>query len=144
MADGFFAAESFAGFLPAIGISISFWPGAVFFDFLGAFFGVAGAAAAESMVAELHPLIDKVWRHCDDKGPRGRTVTLKMKFNGFEIITRSRSVPVPVRSRDDLERLSIGLLRHEMPVTRPVRLLGVSLSSLQGSEQDEPQLGLPI
>jgi hypothetical protein len=31
-----------------------------------------------------------------------------------------------------------------MPVPGPIRLLGVSLSSLQGDEQDEPQLGLPI
>jgi DNA polymerase IV len=39
----------------------------------------------DTMVAELQPLIDKVWRHCEDKGARGRTVTLKMKFNDFEI-----------------------------------------------------------
>ena len=96
------------------------------------------------MVAELQPLIDKVWRHCDDKGSRGRTVTLKMKFNDFETITRSRSVPFAVSSRSDLERLSIGLHQNEMPVQKPVRLLGVSLSSLQGDERAEPQLGLPI
>jgi DNA polymerase-4 len=56
----------------------------------------------------------------------------------------SRSVPFAVSSRSDLERLSIALLQNEMPLPRPVRLLGISLSSLQGDEQDEPQLGLPI
>jgi DNA polymerase IV len=71
-------------------------------------------------------------------------VTLKVKFNDFEIITRSRSVPSAVSRRDDLERLSIALLQKEMPFSKPVRLLGVSLSSLQGDEQEEPQLGLPI
>lgn len=96
------------------------------------------------MAAELQPLIDEVWRHCEDKGSRGRTVTLKVKFNDFEIITRSRSVPAAVSSRDDLERLSIALLQNEMPVPKPVRLLGVSLSALQGEPQAEPQLGLPI
>jgi DNA polymerase IV len=96
------------------------------------------------MVAELQPLIDKVWRHCEDKGSRGRTVTLKMKFNDFEIITRSKSVPAAVLSRGDLERLSVALLQNEMPVPKPVRLLGVSLSSLQGDDREEPQLGLPI
>jgi DNA polymerase IV len=98
----------------------------------------------ETMVAELQPLIDKVWRHCDDKGSRGRTVTLKLKFNDFETITRSRSVPVAVSSRSDLERLSVALLQNEMPLPKPVRLLGVSLSSLQGGDHEEPQLGLPI
>ena len=97
----------------------------------------------EAMSAELQPLIKKVWRYCEDKGTRGRTVTLKVKFNDFETITRSRSVPAAVSSRDDLERLSISLLQQELPVIKPVRLLGVSLSSL-GHEQEEPQLGLPI
>ena len=98
----------------------------------------------ESMVSELQPLIDKVWRHCEDKGSRGRTVTLKVKFNDFEIITRSKSVPMPFSSRSDLERISVALLQAEMPVPKPVRLLGVSLSSLKGEEQPQPQLGLPI
>jgi DNA polymerase IV len=71
-------------------------------------------------------------------------VTLKIKFNDFEIITRSKSVPVAVSSRSDLERLSIALLQNEMPIPKPVRLLGVSLSALQGELRDEPQLGLPI
>jgi DNA polymerase IV len=47
-------------------------------------------------------------------------------------------------SREDLERLSVALLQAEMPFPKPVRLLGVSLSSLQGERQEEPQLGLPI
>jgi DNA polymerase IV len=96
----------------------------------------------DAMAAELQPLIDKVWRHCADKGARGRTVTLKVKLNDFEIITRSKSVATPVASRRDLEHLAIALLQNEMPAPKPVRLLGVSLSSLQGD--DEPQLGLPI
>jgi DNA polymerase-4 len=96
------------------------------------------------MAAELQPLIDKVWQHCEDKGSRGRTVTLKVKFNDFEVITRSRSVPIAVSSRSDLERLAVTLLQNEIPFLKPVRLLGVSLSSLQGEDEQEPQLGFPI
>jgi DNA polymerase IV len=36
------------------------------------------------------------------------------------------------------------LLQDEMPVPKPVRLLGVSLSLLQVDDQVEPQLDLPI
>ncbi|MET4418296.1 nucleotidyltransferase/DNA polymerase involved in DNA repair [Bradyrhizobium sp. RT3a] len=98
------------------------------------------------MAGELRPLIDKVWRHCERTGNRGRTVTLKVKFFDFEIITRSRSVPNFVSSRDDLENLAIALLQAEMPCPKSVRLLGVSLSSLRtlGNEDVEPQLDLPI
>ena len=34
----------------------------------------------DAMVAEFEPLIDKVWRHCESTGNRGRTVTLKVKL----------------------------------------------------------------
>jgi DNA polymerase-4 len=98
----------------------------------------------DDLAAELDPLIDKVWRHCEGTGGRGRTVTLKVKFADFEIITRSRSVPIPVSNRGDLKNLSIALLRNEMPLPKPVRLLGVSLSSLQNDVEAEPQLDLPI
>jgi nucleotidyltransferase/DNA polymerase involved in DNA repair len=69
----------------------------------------------DAMVAELQPLVDKVWRHCEGTSNRGRTVTLKVKFFDFESITRSRSVAAPVSNRDDLERLAVGLLQAEMP-----------------------------
>jgi DNA polymerase-4 len=98
----------------------------------------------DAMVVELEPLIDKVWQYCEGTGNRGRTETLKTKFNDFEIITRSRSVPVAVSSRSDLERLSVALLQNKMPVPKPVRLLGVLLSALQHVGDAEPQLALPM
>ncbi|MFL6809803.1 MAG: DNA polymerase IV [Bradyrhizobium canariense] len=98
----------------------------------------------DALVAEIKPLVDKVWRHCEATGSRGRTVTLKIKFADFEIITRSRSALSPVAGRDDLERLACGLLEVEMPLPKSVRLLGVSLSSLQAGDDAEPQLTLGI
>jgi len=101
-------------------------------------------AELDALTAELRPLVDKVWRHCAASGNRGRTVTLKIKFADFEIITRSRSAPTPVAGRDDLERLACGLLEVEMPLPKRVRLLGVSLSALQDGDDPEPQLTFGI
>ncbi|RJF76273.1 DNA polymerase IV [Rhodopseudomonas palustris] len=100
--------------------------------------------AFDAMVAELQPLIDKVWRHCEASGNRGRTVTLKIKFSDFEIASRSRTISASIQSRDDLAAQTTGLLAAAMPLPKPVRLLGVSLSSLQSDNEAEPQLGLPI
>jgi DNA polymerase-4 len=37
----------------------------------------------EDMKAALQPIVDKVWRHCEQTGVRGRSVTLKVKFSDF-------------------------------------------------------------
>jgi len=53
-------------------------------------------------------------------------------------------MPVAVSSRSHLERLSVALLQNEMPLPKPVRLLGISLSSLQHADDAEPQLALSM
>ena len=78
----------------------------------------------------LQPLLDKVWRHCEGVRTSGRTVTLKIKYADFQQITRSRSLPEPVRDRAELERVAVALLMPMIPVPKGVRLLGVTLSSL--------------
>ncbi len=97
------------------------------------------------MAAELQPLIDKVWRHCESTGNRGRTVTLKIKFADFEIISRSRSLSNPVGSRPELERVAIALLETLIPTPKAVRLLGLSISALQTQAgSDAPQMILAL
>jgi hypothetical protein len=70
------------------------------------------------MEAELKPLIDKVWLHCESTGTRGRMVTLKVKFADFGIITRSRSVSSAVANRNDLAELATSLLKDNMPLPK--------------------------
>jgi len=92
----------------------------------------------EAMLAELEPLIDKVWRHCEDKGVYGRTITLKVKFADFELISRSRTVTNAVVRRNDLANVTTELLRGLFPLKKSVRLLGVSVSGFAGEETDDP------
>lgn len=80
-------------------------------------------------IAELKPLTAKVWGHCEGKGIRGRTITLKVKFADFQQITRSRTVSVPLEF-SDFDRLAADLLSSVFPVQKGIRLLGVTLSSL--------------
>src|SRR5258705_11418702 len=84
----------------------------------------------DDMRAELGPLVDKVWHYCDSAGVRGRTVTIKVKFADFRIITRSRSRTAPILDCSTLSSISAELLAAQFPVRKGVRLLGVSLSSL--------------
>jgi DNA polymerase-4 len=93
--------------------------------------------AFDPMRDALEPIITKVWRHCQATGIRGRTVTLKVKFADFQLITRSRSVAGTIETLADLERLSLGLLEPLLPTEKGVRLLGISLSSLEQMQATE-------
>jgi DNA polymerase-4 len=99
----------------------------------------------EEMKAALQPIIDKVWRHCEQTGVRGRTVTLKVKFSDFQQITRSRTMPGYVEHQAGLEQASGNLLRQLFPLDKSIRLLGVSLSALNTDEEPtSPQLSLQL
>jgi DNA polymerase IV len=99
----------------------------------------------EEMKAALQPIIDKVWRYCENSGVRGRTVTLKVKFSDFQQITRSRTLPGMVESRSTLDQAVIELLVGQFPFGKSVRLLGASLSCLNTDEEPEsPQLKLEL
>jgi DNA polymerase-4 len=86
-----------------------------------------------------------VWGYCERSGIRGRTVTLKVKFANFQIITRSRTGQMPVRTRSELEQLGNALLEPLFPVAKGIRLLGISLSSLAAEEAErELEFSLPV
>jgi DNA polymerase-4 len=98
----------------------------------------------DGAVAQLDPILAKLWRHVDGRDIRGRTVTLKVKFSDFQIITRSRTLHVPVGSLAELTQVSHALLEGVFPIPKGIRLLGVTLSSLgeDADEEDEGQLAL--
>ncbi len=82
-------------------------------------------------------VLDDVWGYCERTGMAGRTVTVKIKYADFQIVTRSRTLPDLVASRDELERTSVELVRTILPLEKKVRLLGVSLSNM-GERSDRP------
>src|SRR5262249_11117722 len=84
----------------------------------------------DDLNAQLGPLVDKVWCYCGNTGVRGRTVTLKLKFSDFRIITRSRSHDVLISDRSTLVSIGKELLAAQFPLQKGVRLIGVSISSL--------------
>ena len=88
--------------------------------------------------AALEPVLDAVMVRIEAKGATGRTVTLKLKFSDFTQITRAKSVGEPVGTRDTVRALAKALLDAELPLPRPVRLIGVTLSNLAGDEAAEP------
>jgi DNA polymerase-4 len=98
------------------------------------------------LVAELKKLSHTVWRRIAEKGITGRTVTLKVKFRDFQILTRARSLDRAVAGREEFLDIGCALLRALLPLAKSIRLLGLTLSNLsEGERGDEPlELELPL
>ncbi len=99
--------------------------------------------------AALATALDRVagfaWERIDRNGAHGRTVTLKVKFADFTLITRSKSFPAPIDSQAAFAAAGQSLLAALFPVPRGIRLLGLGLHSLVSEMEDHPiQLGLAI
>ena len=96
------------------------------------------AEALETVLDGLMPRIER-------SGAAGRTVTLKVKFADFRIITRARSFAALVNDRATIGAAGHALLAALCPVPLGIRLLGITLSALSdGEDQALPQLDLAI
>ena len=103
-------------------------------------------ADLDAMQSALAPILDRVWRQSQTVGVVARTFTLKVKFADFEIVTRSRTASAGLRAKEEIECVSLDLLRGLFPLRKSVRLLGASLSSFvdEAERRDAPQLTLAL
>ena len=109
---------------------------------------VEDIADLDLATAELKPLAEKVWRYCEAQGISGKTVTVKIKYSDFTQATRSRTGSVALAGIPEILAEASDLLATVYPFKRPVRLLGVTLSTLTASEigdvQPQSQLDLGL
>jgi len=90
----------------------------------------------DAATAELAKLATKIWTGCTAEQLTGRTVTLKVKYADFRQITRSLTSSTAVENAPTLGRRACELLQTVYPFEKGVRLLGISLSSLQPFDEE--------
>ncbi len=95
----------------------------------------------------LENIIEIVWERISNAKARGRTVTLKLKYNDFKAMSRSRSLEYPIKDREEFSEVSRDLLAEVVPLPKPIRLMGLTLSNLERDDSktpkpDEAQLSL--
>ena len=91
----------------------------------------ADPAFLESVLCRL---VEKASWRLRKKGFRAGGLTLKVRYADFRTVTRSRTLPPTDRDGDFL-RVARGLLAETVSRRVRVRLLGVSLDRLRGSEE---------
>ena len=87
--------------------------------------------AEADLLEALDPVIDAAWRRIERAGVAGRTLTLKVKFNDFSIISRAQSRSGLMTSQETVAEVGRTILLRLLPVAIGVRLLGLTLSGFE-------------
>ena len=102
-------------------------------------------SSADDLAREVSRVAGFAWERIERAVVRGRTVTLKVKYADFSLITRSKSFAAPVPDLAAFEAAGQALLVTLLPVPRGIRLLGLGLHSIVEEGDGGPiQLGLAI
>lgn len=86
------------------------------------------AATAEAAEAVLHNVAADLTGRLSRKEFKGRTLTLKIRFNDFTQITRSLTVDKSITTMDDILSLGRRLLASVDFSSNPIRLMGLTVS----------------
>ena len=99
----------------------------------------------DQLAAELERIAGYAWDRITRAEVAGRTVTLKVKFGDFTLITRSKSFTAPVADYPAFVAAGQTLLAALHPLPKGIRLLGLGLHNIVEEGVESPvQLGLAI
>ncbi|MCR4764895.1 MAG: DNA polymerase IV [Bacteroidaceae bacterium] len=93
-----------------------------------------------AVIIELYHAVLELERRIAKNNFEGRTLTLKVKFNDFQQITRSTTVAHVLLTKDDILPLAKRLLKNVEFESHPIRLIGLGVSNQKGdSSLDKPR-----
>jgi len=81
------------------------------------------------MIEKLKIIATEVEERLSKIGSRGKTITIKIKYYDFNLETRSRTISNFVQKKSEFFPI-ISELIYQKEILKPVRLLGISISSL--------------
>jgi DNA polymerase-4 len=101
-----------------------------------------GARPFEEIEAFAAGLVDRVTRRMRKAGRVGRTVVIRLRFDDFSRVTRSRTLPWPTSHTDTI----LGTVRSLLAAARPLiegrglTLVGIAVGSLDSDSAVQPEL----
>lgn len=95
--------------------------------------------SVDEMFEKLKKIGENLFRSIEKSENYGRTITVKIKFSDFQIITRSKTMNRDITRLNDLIAIVRELLYQNMENGVGVRLLGISVSNLRREEDSLPR-----
>ena len=80
---------------------------------------------------------ETLWKRYKSYPKKGRSITIKIKYNDFTQITRSTTETVEITSKPQLELLTEKLIDLVLPLDKPVRLIGFQISGFASESKDQ-------
>jgi DNA polymerase IV (DinB-like DNA polymerase) len=90
-----------------------------------------------AILSALDALCVEVQKETDKQKLLFKTVTVKIRYQGFETHTKSRTLPRLTNRAEDLKKTAKELLVPYLRGDRKMRLIGVRVSSLQSCEKQK-------
>jgi len=85
----------------------------------------------KEIISKLEEINDKIHLKLEKENISYRTITLKIRFEGFTTYTRSFSMKSPICKKNKVIRVIIDLMREFRNNKKKVRLVGIKLSNLE-------------
>jgi len=79
---------------------------------------------------------EKVAQYLEEENLYAKTVTIKVRYANFDLVSRQESYPRPMRAAREITSVALSLLDRTEAHRRPVRLVGVSVSNFSEPETD--------
>ncbi len=95
----------------------------------------------DEMKKRLTPITEKVYEYMRQKDNFGRTVTLKIRLDTFQILTRSKTFLHEINTPEALKTAIFDLLDQNISMMGKVRLLGATVSNLT---KEQPLEGVQL
>jgi DNA polymerase IV (DinB-like DNA polymerase) len=94
-------------------------------------------ADSAAILQALNWLCEAVQRETAEQKLLFKTVTVKIRYQGFETHTKSKTLPRLTNRLEDLKKTAKELLLPYMSAERKMRLIGVRVSSLVNCEKQK-------
>ena len=98
---------------------------------------VADILDKPSVYAEMDDIADVLWDRIERVHAKGKTLTLKVKYDDFESVTRSISFRSFIESKETILKFRHELLESTERANEKSVLIGLTVSNLHSDEEDE-------
>jgi DNA polymerase IV len=89
---------------------------------------------------EAERILTGLWERYQRYEKKGRSLTLKVKYNDFSVKNKSRTQMESIESFSELEVMARPLIDGFLPLENPVRLIGFQISGFNREEQTQMKL----